>query len=120
MFMVRNRPKQALDLTLLHSGSPTSHIFRGSTEFKDGLCGPGSAAWAAETGRPAGLPLLTRGRSAGLTASSSAHYYATMMHRFDLIARRFVTMKLLCREQEHLACRSSEVGSMSSFQVEPR
>ena len=40
----------------LHVSSP----FRGSTEFRDGLCGPGSAAWAAETGAPAGVPRPAR------------------------------------------------------------
>ena len=30
------------------------------TEFRDGLCGPGSAAWAAETGAPAGVPRPAR------------------------------------------------------------
>ena len=37
------RPKAPLDLTLLHQGS-VAHNFRGTTEFKDGLCGPSRCA----------------------------------------------------------------------------
>ena len=44
---------------LLQHG-PGRATFRGSTEFRDGLCGPGSAAWAAETGAPAGVPRPAR------------------------------------------------------------
>eukprot|EP01043_Picozoa_sp_COSAG02_P044532 COSAG02_NODE_3986_length_5948_cov_1.918619_7_plen_112_part_00 len=111
--MFCDRPKPPLDLTLLHSGSPADHTFRGSTEFRDGLFGPGSAAWAAESGRPAGLPLLARGAFSDMLTKwyTFVSYSTAALIQVALIRVRWLPV-IVC-EQVHLAFRSLEVDSTS-------